>query len=80
MLSIANEVNPLIFYCICFVCNTNMYFFQYQPHSTHKPKTSEQKSIQSVNNLTIPKFGGENMGIGELSLTSSQPLLISSSP
>ena len=26
MLSIANEVDPLIFWCICFVCNTNMYF------------------------------------------------------
>ena len=26
MLSIANEVDPLIFRCICFVCNTNMYF------------------------------------------------------
>ena len=26
MLSIANEVNPLIFHCVCFVCNTNMCF------------------------------------------------------
>ena len=26
MLSIANEVDPLIFRCVCFVCNTNMYF------------------------------------------------------
>jgi len=26
MLSIANEVDPLIFCCVCFVCNTNMYF------------------------------------------------------
>ena len=28
MLSIVNEVDPLIFRCICFICNTNMYFFQ----------------------------------------------------
>ena len=27
MLSIANEVDPLIFLCICFVCETNMCFF-----------------------------------------------------
>ena len=26
MLSIANEVDPLIFRCVCFVCDTNMYF------------------------------------------------------
>jgi len=26
MLLIANEVDLLIFYCICFVCSTNMYF------------------------------------------------------
>ena len=26
MLSIANEVDPLIFRCICLVCDTNMYF------------------------------------------------------
>ena len=26
MLLIANEVDPLIFRCICFVCDTNMYF------------------------------------------------------
>ena len=26
MLSIANEVDPLIFLCVCFVCDTNMYF------------------------------------------------------
>ena len=26
MLSIANEVNPLIFRCVCFVCNTNHVF------------------------------------------------------
>ena len=28
MLSIANEVDPLIFYYICLVCDTNMNFFQ----------------------------------------------------
>ena len=26
MLSIVNEVDPLIFCCVCFVCNTNMCF------------------------------------------------------
>ena len=26
MISIANEVNPLIFSCICFLCDTNMCF------------------------------------------------------
>ena len=26
MLSIANEVDPLIFRCVCFVCNTDIYF------------------------------------------------------
>ena len=26
MLSITNEVDPLIFRCVCFVCDTNMYF------------------------------------------------------
>ena len=26
MLSIANEVDSLIFCCVCFVCDTNMYF------------------------------------------------------
>ena len=26
MLLIANEVDSLIFHCVCFVCNTNMYF------------------------------------------------------
>ena len=26
MLSIANEVDPLIFHYVCFVCDTNMYF------------------------------------------------------
>ena len=26
MLSIANEVNSFIFRCVCFVCDTNMYF------------------------------------------------------
>ena len=26
MLLIANEVDLLIFYCVCFVCDTNMYF------------------------------------------------------
>ena len=26
MLSIANEVDPLIFHCVCFVQDTNMYF------------------------------------------------------
>ena len=26
MLSIANEIDPLIFYCVCFVWDTNMYF------------------------------------------------------
>ena len=26
MLSIANEVDLLIFCCVCFVCNTNIYF------------------------------------------------------
>ena len=25
MLSIVNEVDPLIFRCICFICDTNMY-------------------------------------------------------
>ena len=28
MLSIAKEVNSLIFYFVCFVYDTNMYFFQ----------------------------------------------------
>ena len=26
MLSIANEIDSLIFHCVCFVCDTNMYF------------------------------------------------------
>ena len=26
MLSIANEVDPLIYWCICFVCDTNYVF------------------------------------------------------
>ena len=26
MLSIANEVDSLIYRCVCFVCDTNMYF------------------------------------------------------
>ena len=26
MLSIVNEVDPLIFRCVCFVCDINMYF------------------------------------------------------
>ena len=26
MLSIVNEVDPLIFHCVCFVCDTNMCF------------------------------------------------------
>ena len=50
-----------------------------QPRSIHMPETSEQKPIQLVNNLTIPMLEGGNMGTGESSLSSSQPLLISSS-
>ena len=46
---------------------------------THRPETSEQNSIYPVNNLTIPNLRGENMGIGEPSLSSSQPLSIFSS-
>ena len=26
MLSIVNKIDPLIFRCVCFVCDTNMYF------------------------------------------------------
>ena len=45
----------------------------------HRAETWEQKSTQLANILTILKFGGGNMGIGEHSLFSSQPLSISSS-
>ena len=38
MLSITNEVDPLIFCYVCFVCNTNMYFSNirilHYPHNT----------------------------------------------
>ena len=50
-----------------------------QPLSIHMPETSEQKPIQLVNNLTILMLEGGNMGTGESSLSSSQPLSISSS-
>ena len=49
------------------------------PHSTHRPETWDQKPIQPVNNLTISKLRGGNMGTGEPSLSSLQPLSISSS-
>ena len=50
-----------------------------QPRLTHRPETSKQNSIFSVNNLIIPNLRGENMAIGEPSLSSSQSLSISSS-
>ena len=33
MLSIANEVDPLIFCCVCLVCDTNMYFSNNMPYT-----------------------------------------------
>ena len=32
MLLIANEVDPLIFHCVYFICDTNMYFSEHHSH------------------------------------------------
>ena len=45
----------------------------------HRVETWDQKPIQPTNILTILQFGGGNMGTGESSHSSSQPLSISSS-
>ena len=37
MLSIVNEVDPLIFHCVCFVCDTNMCF-----SNTHYPQNCKE--------------------------------------
>ena len=50
-----------------------------QPRFTHITETLEQKLIQPGNILTIPKLRSGNMGTWEPSLSSSQPLSISSS-
>ena len=50
-----------------------------EPRFPHIAETWEQKPTELGNILTIPNFKGENMGIGEPSLSSSQPLSISSS-
>ena len=50
-----------------------------EPHFTHIAATLEQKLIQSTNILTILKLRDENTSTGEPSLSSSQPLSISSS-
>ena len=50
-----------------------------EPHFPHKAETWEQKPIEWGNILTILKFRSGNMGIGDPSFSSSQPLLISSS-
>ena len=45
-----------------------------EPHFTLRAETLEQKHIVPANILTIPKFGGGNIGTWEHSLSSSQPL------
>ena len=50
-----------------------------EPRFPHRAETWEQKPTELGNILTIPNLRGGNMGIGEPSLSSSQPLSISSS-
>ena len=50
-----------------------------EPRFPHRAETWEQKPTELGNILTIPNFRGGNMGIGEPSLSSSQPLSISPS-
>ena len=50
-----------------------------EPHFPHRAETWEQKPTELGNILTIPNLRGGNMGIGEPSLSSSQPRSISSS-
>ena len=48
-----------------------------EPRLPHRAETLEQKPTETRNILTILNLRGENMGTGEPSLSSSQPLLIS---
>ena len=50
-----------------------------EPRFPHRAETWKQKPTELGNILTIPSLRGRNMGIGEPSLSSSQPLSISSS-
>ena len=44
MLSIANEVDQLILHCICFVCDTNMYFSNMGRPSNMRQKLEQEKA------------------------------------
>ena len=50
-----------------------------EPRFPHRAETWEQKPVELGNILTILNLRGRNMGIGEPSLSSSQPFSISSS-
>ena len=50
-----------------------------EPHFPHRAETWEQIPTKLGHILTIPNLRGGNMGIGEPSLSSSQPLSISPS-
>ena len=47
MLSIANEIDPLIFYCIYFVCDTNMYL-SYNYKDVKKFEMSKQLELLAL--------------------------------
>ena len=52
MLSIANEIDPLIFYCIYFVCDTNMYL-SYNYKDVKKFKMSKQLELLALLHFKI---------------------------
>ena len=44
MLSIANEVDPLIFRCVCFVCDTNYVLLQ----NTHEIALLKEQMVEMM--------------------------------
>ena len=91
MLSIVNEIDPLIFRCVCFVCNTNHVFSTHKPTKTptnrdrcqEKQKTHIHRSCASLfkrNLLTLTLIAPLSFNLNQMAPSSSLSFLSLSSP
>ena len=54
MLSIVNEVDPLIFHCVCFVCNTNLSFSNSRNTPAYAILIKKEKKRKAIY-ISIPR-------------------------
>ena len=67
MLSIVNEVDPLIFLCVYFVCDTNMYFSNNMGGRHFKlPHLETNYSVEALNKATQQTHNEEDEVLKQL--------------